>query len=256
MPQNPFSLEGRTVLIAGASRGIGLAIAQSVARAGADTILAARTLDALEAQAQALVKEGAKARALKLDITNLDDATLAAIPELDGLVTVAGINQRKPFETYTREEFDRIMETNINSVFVLVQKLGGRMKARGKGGKIVIVGSQASNIGLPFLTPYSVSKTALVGLTHSLAAEWGRYDIQVNCIAPGFILTDLNRKMWQEESLNKWREQAQANPRMGLPEDIGPLGAFLCAPGSDYITGQVISVDGGYSKTAIWPFQG
>ena len=92
-------------------------------------------------------------------------------------------------------------------------------------------------------------------MTKALAAEWGRHNIQVNCIAPGFSLTDLNRKMWQQPRMNEWLRGAQASPRLGTPEDIAPLAVFLSGRGSDYITGQIIAVDGGYTTTAVWPFE-
>lgn len=92
-------------------------------------------------------------------------------------------------------------------------------------------------------------------LTRALAAEWGKHNIQVNCIAPGFIYTDLNQDMWQDPKMKAWREGTQANPRMGTPADIGPLAVLLAGKGSDYITGQVIAVDGGYTTTAVWPYQ-
>ena len=100
-----------------------------------------------------------------------------------------------------------------------------------------------------------MTKSGMAGMTRGLAAEWGRYNIQVNCIAPGFILTDFNREMWATDEMKKWLVGAQAMPRMGGVEDVAPLAVFLASPGSDYITGQVIAVDGGYSTTASWPFQ-
>lgn len=247
------SLENRTALIVGASRGIGLAIAQEIARAGANTILASRNLDALTTEAKVLEKAGFRASAIQLDVTNTTQHS--QLPDADVLVNVSGTNLRKPFEQYTNDEFESILRTNLLGLVSVTQHVGSRMVERGTGGKIIFIGSLMSLLGLPYLTAYAMSKSALAGLTRTLAAEWGRHNIQVNCIAPGFILTDLNRQMWQEPVMAQWLSGAQANPRMGTPEDIAPLAAFLAGRGSDYITGQVIAVDGGYTTTAVWPFQ-
>ncbi|MBV8897658.1 MAG: SDR family oxidoreductase [Acidobacteriaceae bacterium] len=247
------SLENRTALVVGASRGIGLAIVQEIARAGANTILASRNLDALTAQAKALENAGYRASAVQVDVTNT--AQHSQLPDADILINVSGTNLRKPFEQYSSEEFESILRTNLLGLVSITQHVGRRMVERGAGGKIIFIGSLMSVLGLPYLTAYAMSKSALAGLTRTLAAEWGRHNIQVNCIAPGFILTDLNRQMWQEPAMAQWLAGAQANPRMGTPEDIAPLAAFLAGPGSDYITGQVIAVDGGYTTTAVWPFQ-
>jgi gluconate 5-dehydrogenase len=248
-----MKLTNKTALVVGASRGIGLAIARELAHAGARTILAARSFGALEKEAEALRSEGRQAIPLKLDTS--DPASTAELPDVDILVNVSGTNIRKPFEEYTAEEYDLVMQTNLRGLVHLTQKIGGRMVARGRGGKIIFIGSLMSLLGLPFLTVYAMSKSALAGLTRSLAAEWGKHNIQVNCIAPGFILTEMNRSMWQQPGMKGWLEGVQANPRMGQPEDVAPLALFLSGPGSDYITGQVIAVDGGYSTTANWPFQ-
>jgi gluconate 5-dehydrogenase len=250
---NIFSLAGKTALVAGASRGIGLAIAQALSSAGADTILAARSMDKLEAHAKGL----ANSRPLHLDLTRSDSIRAAAdaAGDVDILVNVSGTNIRKRFEQFTREEYDRILQTNLHGIFELTQLIGAKMIARGRGGKIINIGSLMSLLGLPYITVYAISKGGLGQLTKSLAAEWGRYDIQVNCIAPGFILTDLNRAMWQEPEMEAWLRHSQANPRMGRPEDVAPLAVFLAGKGAGYITGQVIPVDGGYTTTAVWPFE-
>ncbi|MDQ6663137.1 MAG: SDR family oxidoreductase [Acidobacteriota bacterium] len=248
---NVFSLSGKRALIAGASRGIGLAIAQEMASAGAHVILAARSFDKLEAHAKAL-----HGTPLRLDFN--DSASIREAAELAGdvdiLVNVAGTNIRKAFEKYTKEEYDRILQTNLHGIVELTQLIGAKMITRGAGGKIIHIGSLMSLLGVPYLSVYAISKGALAQLTKVLAAEWGRHEIQVNCIAPGFILTDLNRDMWQDPKMTDWLRGAQANPRMGSPEDVAPLAVFLSGKGSDYITGQVIAVDGGYTTTAVWPF--
>ena len=245
-------LSGKLALVVGASRGIGLAIARDLARAGARTTLASRDLPTLEKEAEALATEGMEASAMHLDVNNLEGVQF---PEADILVNVSGTNNRKPFEQYSREEFASIMQTNLNGLVDVTQNVGRRMMERKRGGKIIFIGSMMSLLGLPYLTAYAMSKSALAGLTRSLAAEWGKYNIQVNCIAPGFILTALNHEMWQRDDMKKWLAGAQANPRMGSPEDIAPLATFLSGAGADYITGQVIAVDGGYTTTAVWPFE-
>ena len=250
---NIFSLSGKTALVAGASRGIGLSIVQALAAAGANTILAARSMDKLEATAQELPNS----RALHLDVTSSDSirAAAEAAGDVDILVNVSGTNVRKRFGDFTREEYERILQTNLHGIVELTQLIGAKMVRRGQGGKIINIGSMMSLLGLPYIAVYAISKGGLGQLTKALAAEWGQYNIQVNCIAPGFILTDLNRAMWQPPEMEKWLKHAQANPRMGRPEDVAPLAAFLAGRGADYITGQIIPVDGGYSTTAVWPFE-
>src|SRR3954454_12813707 len=188
------SLEGKRVLVAGASRGIGLAIATAIAAEGAKVMLAARSAEALDAAAAKLNGE-----AVALDVT--DDASIEqaakAAGEIDVLVNVAGMNIRKPFEDFTRDEIEKILDTNLVGLMRLTQIVGRDMIARKKGGKIVNIGSLTSLIGLPYVSIYGASKGAIAQWTRCLAAEWGKYEIQVNCIAPGFIITDLNSEIWQ-----------------------------------------------------------
>lgn len=255
MAVQTFSLEGKTALVAGASRGIGLAIARDMKAAGASVILAARSKDVLEVRAAEL-----GGRALVMDVA--DSASIASavngLEAPDILVNVAGTNQRKKFEDYTPEEYQRIMDTNLNGIVRLTQLVGAKMVARAKGGKIINIGSLMSIRGLPYLSVYAITKGALAQLTKVLAAEWARHNIQVNCIAPGFVVTDLNRDMWesgQSKVMRDWLKGVQADPNPGTADDISPLAVFLAGRGSRYLTGQVIAVDGGYSTTAIWPFE-
>jgi len=238
--------------VVGASRGIGLAIAKGLAGAGAEVILAARSLDKLKTEAAAI--HGA---AIELDITSPDSivAAAAAAGDVDILVNVAGTNIRRPFENYTPDEYRFILETNLHGIFQITQLVGKRMKARGRGGKIISIGSLTSVRGMPFLTVYAITKGALAQFTMALAAEWGRDNIQVNCIAPGFILTSLNQEMWKADEMKQWLAGVQANPKLGSPEDVAPLAVFLAGRGANYITGQVIAVDGGFTTTSVWPYQ-
>ncbi len=251
-----FSLEGRKALVAGASRGIGLAIARATAAQGAHTVLASRSAEILEREARNLSAAGRSAAAMYLDIT--DDASIDSLAadcmDADILVNVAGTNVRRRFEDYTPAEYDRIMQTNLHGIARLTKQVGRRMVERGRGGKIINIGSLMSLLGLPYVSIYAMTKSALAGLTRVLAAEWAHAGIQVNCIAPGFILTDLNRDMWEPAHMGEWLGSVQANRRLGTPRDIAGLAAFLASPAADYITGQVIAADGGYTTTAKWPF--
>ena len=253
----PFSLTGKRALVAGASRGIGLAIAKAIAQAGARTVLAARSEEVLEKQAHALNEAGMSASCIRLDFCDSDSIKRCAdqVGHVDILVNVAGTNVRRRFEQYTKEEYNYLLQTNLHGLVELTQLVGAKMIAAGKGGKVIHIGSLMSLLGIPYLSVYAITKAALGGLTKCTAAEWGRYNIQVNCIAPGFILTDLNRDMWQAPEMAQWLAGVQANPKMGSPEDVAPLAVFLAGKGSDYITGQIIAVDGGYTTTAVWPFQ-
>lgn len=252
-----FSLSGKTAFIAGASRGIGLAIAREVARAGADTILASRNIEALEKNADELRGQGLKARALRLDVTDpasIREAVEAA-GDIDILHCVSGVNTRKHFADFERKDYDYILGTNLVGIAELSQEVGRKMIARGQGGKIVMIGSLTTLIGVPYVAVYAMSKGGIGALARTLGVEWARHNIQVNCIAPGFILTDLNRKMWSDPTLLDWLPRVQPNPNLGKPEDIAPLAVFLSGQGANYITGQVITVDGGFTSSANWPFQ-
>jgi gluconate 5-dehydrogenase len=218
--------------------------------AGANVILASRSKEKLDELAKEM-----DGRAIALDVK--DPASVRRCAEeagdVDILVNVAGTNIRKRFEDYTQAEYEHIMSSNLHGLAALTQAVGARMIASGRGGKIVTIGSIMGQVALPYVSIYAMTKGALSQLTKALAAEWGKHDIQVNCIAPGFILTDLNRAMWQPDDINQWRKGAQANERLGKVEDVAPLAVFLASPGSDFITGQVIAVDGGYTTTGNWP---
>jgi NAD(P)-dependent dehydrogenase (short-subunit alcohol dehydrogenase family) len=236
---------------------MGLAMAQHLARAGAKVVLAARSKNILDREARILTDQGLEAEARQLDIADFEsiDALAHGLADIDILVNVAGTNIRKRFQEYTPEEYNHILQTNLHGFVRLTQKIGASIINRGRGGKIINIGSLTSLLGFPYISIYGVSKSAIAGLTRTLAAEWGKYNIQVNCIAPGFIITELNRKMWEAKEMHDWLRGSQANPRAGTPEDVAPLAVFLAGTGSDYISGQVICVDGGFSTTGVWPFE-
>ena len=219
--------------------------------------MAARSMDALEKEAAALREAGHDARPLHLDVTSTESVRAAADAggDIDILINVAGTTKRKRFEQYTEEEYNRIMQTNLHGLVLLTQKVGARMIARQRGGKVVNIGSVTSLFGLPYTSVYTMTKSALAGLTRTLAVEWAKFDIQVNCIVPGFILTQLNRKMWEPSEMHEWLRLSQGNPRLGTPKDIAGLAVFLCGPSADYVTGQLIASDGGYTSGSNWPLE-
>jgi gluconate 5-dehydrogenase len=251
MDQSMGILKGKTVLVTGASRGIGLAIAKSMSAAGAEVIVASRSMNVLLDIASEL-----KGRAIELDLTS--DASIEhaahAAGAVDVLVNVAGINIRKNFEDYSKAEIQSIFQSNLFGSMDLTQRIGRGMIERKSGGKIINIGSMSATLGIPFIAIYGASKGALTAWTRCLAAEWGRHNIQVNGIAPGFVLTDLNRAMWQEEKLQQWIQTSQPCPRLGTPDDISATAVYLASSQSDYMTGQTLAVDGGHSVTSMWPF--
>ena len=180
--ENIFSLSGKTALVAGEPMASVWPSPGPFFRRGAPPFLPRVPWTKLEAHARELPR----ARALHLDFTSSDSIRAAAesAGPVDILVNVAGTNIRKRFEQYTREEYDRILQTNLHGIFELTQLVGAKMVARGAGGKIINIGSLMSVLGLPYITVYAITKGAIGQFTKSLAAEWGQHNIQVNCIAP------------------------------------------------------------------------
>ena len=255
-----FSLAHQVALVVGASRGIGQAIAEALAGAGAHVVLSSRQVDPLEAVAAGIRKHGGSASTLAMDVT--DRASIdagvaqarASQGRIDILVNVAGVNIRKRMEDYSSAEYDHIMNTNLKGIFEVTQRIGAAMKAQKKG-KIINIASLTTAIGFPYLSVYAATKGAIGQLSKVLAVEWAPFNIQVNAIAPGFIVTDLNRAMWERRDMLDWLAARQPNPRAGTPEDVAGAAVFLAGRAADYITGQVLYVDGGHTAGSRWPYE-
>lgn len=253
-----FDLQGKYALVSGASRGMGRAIALGLAQAGAAVAVAARNLDTLEPVAAEIRALGATALALPLDVSQPDQIPEAVarvereLGPIDILFNVAGTNVRRPITEIAEAEFDQVMDVNIKGAYFLSREVGKGMIARGRG-KVINIASVTSAIGLAKVTAYACSKGALAQLTRGLAVEWGPHHIQVNAIAPGFILTDFNRKLWENPAMLDWAVGGTPAGRLGQPEDVVGAAIFLSSPASDFISGQVLFVDGGYMAGRPWP---
>ncbi|GAA3738200.1 SDR family NAD(P)-dependent oxidoreductase [Salinactinospora qingdaonensis] len=248
-------LDGQVALVTGASRGLGLGVALALAHAGADIALAARSAADLT-EATGLVQDaGRKAVALATDVTDLDsvDAMVRSATEhfgrLDVLVNAAGLNIRQPALTYTEADWDSVMSVNLKGAFFACQRAAETMRDSG-GGKIVNLGSLSSEVVLPNIALYAMSKGGLRQMTRAFAVEWAPYNIQVNAIAPGRFWTAMTDAVFSDPELYDSAVSVIPQGRPGTPRDLAGAAVLLSSEASDYITGQTIVVDGGWLVNA------
>ena len=247
-----FSLDGRRALVTGASRGLGQAIAVALADAGADVVCASTTEDGCTETAEQIRERGRQAWQLGADLSKreqvirLADEAEAEAGRIDILVNNAGTIRRHPAAEFPVDDWDFVLDTNLDAVFLLAQHLGAKMIERG-GGKIINLASLLSFTGGITVPAYTASKHAVAGLTKALANEWAQHNVQVNAIAPGYFRTD-NTQPLQD---NPEREAAISNripaTRWGNPTDLGGAAVFLASPASDYVNGHILVVDGGWT---------
>jgi 2-dehydro-3-deoxy-D-gluconate 5-dehydrogenase len=248
-----FDLKGRVAIVTGGNGGIGLGMARGLGMAGARVVLAGRNAQKSEAAVNDLAGRGAEACAIATDVT--DQAAVAALVQgtldrygrLDVLVNNAGTNIRKPVQDLAVEEWHRVLDTNLTSAFLCSKEAYPAFKAAG-GGKIINIGSMMSLFGASFAPAYGASKGGIVQLTRSMAAAWARDNIQVNAVLPGWIDTDLTRQARQQvPGLHDNVLRRTPAGRWGEIDDMAGVAVFLAGPGSDFVTGTAIPVDGGYS---------
>lgn len=244
-----FSLEGKTALVTGVSRGLGQAMAAALAKAGADIVgVGPRGLGSTRALIQA---EGRRAYEIKADLGSGDTAAqvaeeaIAAFGRVDILVNNAGIIRLSPAEDHTMEDFDAVMDVNLRALFLLTRDVARQMISLGHG-KIINTCSVQSFRGGSGDAAYVASKHAVHGLTRAWANEWGRYNIQVNGIAPGYMVTDNTARLRQNREAVAAITAQIPMGRWGRPEDLmGPV-VFLASAASDYVNGHLLAADGGY----------
>jgi len=251
-----FELSGKTAIVTGTSRGLGQYFARALANAGADIVLASRnraSLSTFETEIQAL---GRRAVSLELDvryqysIEAMVAGAESAFGHLDILVNNAGCNIRKPALEVSWEDWNLILDTNLRGSFFMAQAVARRM-VNAKYGRIINIGSVTSVAGYSGLGPYGASRGGIRQLTMSLADDWGKHGITVNCLAPGWFRTDQNKALYEDQEWLKCLRERIPVKRPGEPHDLDGAIVFLASESSRYITGQTILVDGGISTGAL-----
>ena len=248
----PFDLSGKVALVTGAHRGLGFAIAQGLARAGAAVVLNGRDRETLAAAAQSLAAQGLAAGTAVFDVTDraaVRNAVAAIERErgsLDILFNNAGIQRRHPFVEFPQEDWDALIATNLTAPFIVSQAALPGMIARRRG-KIVHIASLMSELARPSVVPYTAAKGGVRQLTRGMAVELAPHNIQVNAIAPGYFATEMNRALIDNAEFNAWVCKRAPAGRWGQPDELAGLAVFLASSASDYVSGQMIVIDGAMS---------
>ncbi|MBA3514870.1 MAG: 2-dehydro-3-deoxy-D-gluconate 5-dehydrogenase KduD [Pyrinomonadaceae bacterium] len=246
-----FKIEGKKALVTGASAGLGAVIAIALAEAGADVSCHGNSREP-ETTCEKIEQLGRRAFAVKGDLSKrqaprgIFDETIKAFDQIDVLVNNAGTIRRAPAFDCSEEDWAHVLEVNLSSVFRLSQLVGRHMLEHGEGGKIINIASLLSFQGGINVAAYTASKSGVAGLTRALANEWGRYGINVNAIAPGYMHTDNTAALQADERRNRQILERIPAGRWGEPEDLAGAALFLASPASDYLHGTVMIVDGGW----------
>jgi gluconate 5-dehydrogenase len=245
-----FDLTGKTALVTGSSRGLGRAIAEGLAAAGARVVLNGVDGARLDAATAGMQGAGHDVLAAAFDVTD-EAAVVAAFGRLDAdgvqvdiLVNNAGIQFRKPMLELETADWRRVIDTNLTAAFVTGREAARRMVPRGRG-KIINIGSLTSDLARATIAPYTVAKGGIKMLTKAMAAEWGEHGIQANAIGPGYMITDMNEALIADPQFDAWVKGRTPMRRWGRPEELAGAAIFLASAASDYVSGQIIYADGG-----------
>lgn len=250
-----FRLDHKIALISGGSKGIGFGIATALTEAGSELVLVARDKKTLAAARNKLSHTGRRVRIYSFDmsntgkIENLYDQIIKDTGGIDILVNNAGGTRRGPADTLTAEDWNFVINLNMTATFALCQAFARERIKNGKSGKIINIASLMSETVREDNAPYAASKGGIRQLTKALAVDWAKHEINVNAIGPGFIQTDLTKPLWKDASFDKWVKWKTPWARWGKPKDIGNAAVYLAAPASDFVTGQILYVDGGFLST-------
>lgn len=252
----PFQLKDGHALIIGASGGIGAAVAKIFAASGIRTTLAGRNLLNLEDLLESVNFDKSLSACLRVDITDISSvnklfADASSIQEIDIVVICSGVSARYEIIDMPDDEFRRVIETNLTGSWNCAKAAGERFIPRKKG-KLILFGSLTSHFGLKYASAYAASKGAVAQLTKSLAVEWAEHNIQVNAVAPGFVETEMTRASLAMPERRKWILDRTPAKRTGTPEEIANAVYFLATPASNFITGHILYVDGGFMAGSQW----
>ncbi len=246
-----IDLTGKTAIVTGATKGLGLAAAKNLALAGANIVVVSRTAADCEKVAKEIKETGKEAAAVPLDISKEDsiirlvNQTVATFGSIDILVNNAGTAVTKKAEDLSAQEWDTVVDTNLKGVFLLSREAGKVMIKQNKG-KIINIASIFGVVGDKRVLPYLASKGGVIQLTRGLALEWARYNIQVNAVAPGYVMTSMNEKELQDEKIYEYVTGKIPLRRLGKADEVAAAIVFLASEAANYITGTVLPVDGGW----------
>ena len=250
-----FDLSEKVAIVTGASRGLGQYFARALAKSGADLVITSRDLSRLTEFKQEIESLGRKALPVQLDVlsqSDIDNMVRMAINEygkIDILVNNAGLNIRRPSTDVSQEDWDTVLNTNLKGSFFCGQAAAREMIKR-KHGRIINVGSCTCVFGMEGIAPYTASRGAILSMTRSLAAEWGKFGITVNVLAPGWFKTAQNAALYEHKEWVDYITERIPLNRPGQPHDLDGTVIFLASDASEYITGQIILVDGGFTTGA------
>jgi NAD(P)-dependent dehydrogenase (short-subunit alcohol dehydrogenase family) len=251
-----FDLSGKVALVTGASSGLGVHFARTLASAGASVAIAARRADRLASLQAELQKAGSKAAAVDLDVQSgksvsaAFDAIEQALGPIDIVVNNAGISIVKPALDMPEEDWDAVVDTNLRGAWLVTQTAGKRWVAAKRPGVVVNIASILGLRTIGQVAPYNASKAALIHLTRALAMEWARYDIRVNAICPGYIETEMNSDFWKTPAGQRLIERIPQR-RIGQPEHLDGALLLLASDAGSFMTGSVLTVDGGHTVSSL-----